>query len=203
MATLLGAEGYKLLEKYKIPVAKYSIIKNKTDLLNFSKKQGFPIVIKAISSQLVHKTESGAIKIASSEDEAGKAFDAMKRLGGYILVQKFVPGTEVIIGAKHDATFGKVVLFGGGGILVELMKDVSFRACPITKKDADDMINEVKASVLLKGFRAAKPANISAIKEILMKVCVLAERENIQELDINPVIVNSETAAAVDVRILT
>jgi acetyl-CoA synthetase (ADP-forming) len=201
MATLLGAEGYKLLEKYNLPVAPFAVVRSKFELDKFSKHNGFPLVIKAISPKIIHKTEAKAVHIVKNAEEAEKAFALLQTLG-YVLAQKFVPGTEVIIGEKQDGTFGKVVLFGGGGILVELIKDVSFRVCPITKEDAMEMINEVKIARVLRGFRGQKPANTKALAELLLKVCVLAEKENIQELDLNPVIVNDKSATIVDVRIV-
>jgi len=201
MATLLGVEGYKLLEKYNIPVSHYAVVDDKVHLANVAKQFGFPLVMKAISEKIVHKTEAGAIKIVPNMTAASEAFDSLSKMG-YVLVQKYIGGQQVIVGAKADETFGKVVLFGGGGIFVEVLKDVSFRVCPITEKDAKEMIDEVKAAKVLKGFRGEKPVNIKAIQDILIKVCRLAEKENIQELDLNPIIVNSGMAAAVDVRII-
>ncbi len=197
MVILLGAQGYKLLEKYKIPVAKYQTIKSERDL----SKLKFPLVLKAISEKIIHKTEAGAVQICQNEKEARAAFARMKRIGS-VLAQEFVRGQEVIIGTKRDATFGQTMMFGLGGIFVEIFHDVSFRACPITEEDADEMIGEIKAKQLLIGFRGQKPANLKLLKKVLVNTSHLAIRENPAEMDINPFIINDKTGAAVDVRII-
>ncbi len=198
MVVLLGSQGYKLLEKYKIPVAKYQSIKSEKELL----KLKFPLVLKAISEKIIHKTESGAVQICKNEKEARTAFARMRRLGS-ILVQEFVEGQQVIIGTKRDATFGQTMMFGLGGIFVEIFRDVSFRVCPITEEDADEMIGEIQAKQLLLGARGQKPVNLKLLKDTLLKVSRLAEKENPVEMDINPFIINDKAGAAVDVRIVT
>ncbi len=197
MATLLGSQGYKLLEKYKIPVANYKIIKSETDLLELE----FPLVLKAISEKIIHKTEAGAVQICKNEKEARAAFSKLKRLG-QVLAQAFVAGQQVIIGTKRDATFGQTIMFGLGGIFVEIFRDVSFRVCPITEEDVDEMISEIKAKQLLLGARGQKPVNLKLLKDTLIKVGRLAIKENPEEMDINPFIINDKAGAAVDVRIV-
>lgn len=199
---LLGAQGYKLLQKYKIPVSPFSIIKNKNELAAAIKKLGLPLVLKAISPKIIHKTEAGAIQICRTKEEAAKAFNKLTKLGGYVLGQKFVKGQLVIIGAKTDATFGQVIMFGAGGILVEVLKDVAFRVCPIGAKDAEHMIKEIKAYKVLKGLRGQKPINFSLLKQVLIKTCQLALKEKVKELDINPFIINDKQGFAVDIRII-
>jgi acetate---CoA ligase (ADP-forming) subunit beta len=196
MAILLGAQGYKLLEKYKIPVAKYQTISEK-DLL----KLKFPIVLKAISEKIIHKTEAGAVQICKTEKEARTAFARMKKLG-QILAQEFVEGQQIIIGTKRDTTFGQTIMFGLGGIFVEIFRDVSFRVCPITEEDADEMIGEIKSKQLLLGFRNQKAVNLKLLKETLVNASKLAVKENPAEMDINPFIINDKAGAAVDVRIV-
>ena len=196
MAILLGAQGYKLLENYKIPVAKYQIVSEK-DL----SKLKFPLVLKAISEKIIHKTEAGAVQICQTEKETHTAFTKLKKLGS-VLAQEFVAGQQVIIGTKRDATFGQTIMFGLGGIFVEIFRDVSFRVCPITEEDADEMINEIKAKQLLLGFRGQKAVNLKLLKDTLVKVGRLASKENPAEMDINPFIINDKTGAAVDIRII-
>jgi len=118
------------------------------------------------------------------------------------LYQDYASGEEVILGAKMDDAFGPVVLFGMGGVFVELMKDVSFRVAPITRKDAREMIKEIKGYPLLTGFRGAKPVNLKVLEESLVNLSSLAYAERIKELDINPFIVNSVSGRAVDIRIV-
>ncbi len=197
MVTLLGAQGYKLLEKYKIPVAKYKIAKSEKDLAELK----FPIVLKAISEKIIHKTEAGAVQICQTEKEARAAFARMKKLG-QILAQEFVEGQQAIIGTKRDATFGQTIMFGLGGIFVEIFRDVAFRVCPITEEDAGEMIGEIKAKQLLLGFRNQKAVNLKLLKNTLVNIGRLAIKENPAEMDINPFIINDKAGAAVDVRII-
>jgi acyl-CoA synthetase (NDP forming) len=119
-----------------------------------------------------------------------------------ILVQKYTEGKQIIIGLKKDPTFGHVLAFGLGGIFTEILKDVSFRICPITEQDAELMIQEIKGYSILKGYRNSS-ANIKSIKQILMKTSELAKKyPKIKELDINPLIVNEKQATIVDARII-
>jgi acyl-CoA synthetase (NDP forming) len=118
-----------------------------------------------------------------------------------ILVQQMAPpGQEVIVGLKKDPQFGHALMFGLGGIFVEVYRDVSFRVVPIEKRDALMMISEIKGYSILKGIRGKKPADIDAIADVLMAVSKMAEKENIIELDINPLIVSEKGALAVDAR---
>ncbi len=202
MVTLLGAEGYELLEKYKLPVAPYSIVKNQQELDSVIRKFNLPVVLKAISQKIIHKTEAGAVKICKTKDEAKIAFKALQKLEGYVLVQKFIEGQMTIIGIKADPTFGQVIMFGLGGIMVEIFKDVSFRVCPITQSDARKMIKELKSYEILKGVRGQKPINFKLLEDVLVKTSQLAMKENIKELDMNPFIINGKQGFAVDVRII-
>ena len=106
-----------------------------------------------------------------------------------ILVQEFIKGIELIIGIKKDSSFGHALMFGVGGVMVELLKDVSFRICPITHKDAEEMINDLKAKDLLTGFRDSKPVNLNLLKKCLIKASEIPKKfPNIKELDINPLL---------------
>ncbi len=197
------------LKKY-LPVAR-SILTKKQDAANrFAKSIGYPVVLKIISKQALHKTEIGGVKIAKDEKELEEGFDALMKISKTkkikidgILVQEFVQGQETIIGIKKDDAFGHVLLFGTGGILVEVIKDVSFRVCPITESDAESMINELKGKKLLEGYRGKKPANKAFLKKILVKVSLIPKKhKNIQEMDINPFIINEKTGKIADARIV-
>jgi len=119
------------------------------------------------------------------------------------MVQKYIKGKQVILGIKKDPTFGHALLFGLGGIFVEELKDIAFRVCPVTNKDVDEMIKEIEGYHILTGLRGEKPVNFSKIKKILLKLCKLTNRyKNIEELDINPLIVNHKEAIIVDARIV-
>jgi len=197
----------KLLGKYKLLFAKSDIAKSEEQAIKSAKKIGFPVVLKLISKEIIHKTEEGAvITDINSEEEAKEAYNSLmkktkKKIEG-ILVQKMEIGKEVIIGMKRDPQFDAVIMFGLGGIFVEVLKDVSFRIAPIDKVQAGEMMDEIKASEILKGVRGEKPVNIEKLVDILMKVSKLSENKKIIELDFNPVIVNETSATIVDARIM-
>jgi acetyl-CoA synthetase (ADP-forming) len=198
----------KLLEKYKLPLAKSEIVSSPEKAKLIAKKIRYPVAIKAISKEIIHKTDSGAVKVdIKDEKELLKSYEAMtkkikNKIEG-ILVQKMEAGQEIIIGMKRDPQFDVVLIFGLGGIFTEILKDVSFRIAPIDKQEAEKMIDEIKASKILKGVRNLPPANIGSLANILTKLSKLAlENKNIQEIDFNPVIVDEKTAKIVDVRIM-
>ncbi len=207
MTVYLSKDAEKFLSG--LPVAKSFLCKNYGDAAAFAKKLGFPVVLKIISRQAVHKTDIGGVRIVNSMEELQKAYLGMEksaksrkiRLDG-LLVQEFVKGTEIIIGIKKDAAFGHAIMLGIGGTLVELIRDVSFRVCPITEKDAESMINGLKLKNLFYGFRGTK-LNAGRLKAILVKVSKIPARyKKIEELDINPLIVNDKEAKIVDCRVV-
>lgn len=201
----------KLLEKNKLPFAKSKLAKNVDQAKKVAKDIGYPVVLKAISPNIIHKSDAGAISLSiENEEQLESAFEdlikktkkaAKNKLEG-ILVQKTHTGQEVIIGVKQDPTFGPVILFGLGGIFVEILKDTSLRIAPIEKQDAIEMINELKSAKILEGARGQKPVNINALVDILVKTSKLAENKKILELDFNPIIVDEKSAVIVDARIM-
>ena len=199
-------ESQKLLKKYGIPVVKSELCENETSLKSALNGGVFPLAMKVVSSSIVHKTESKGVKLdISSSLEAKKAFNELKKLKGFkgALVQEMISGTEIIIGGKRDANFGPTVLFGLGGIFVEVMNDVSLRVCPISSRDASEMISEIKGYKLLTGFRGSAPVKISAVKDCLLKTSKLMMKEDsVKELDINPLFANSKGVKAVDARVV-
>ncbi len=199
------AEDY--LKKY-LPIAKSELTKSADEALKFAKK--YPVVLKIISKDALHKTEVGGVRIVNSKQELVAEYQNLQavtkkhklKLDG-IFAQEFIKGKELIIGIKKDAAFGHAIMFGIGGVMVEMLKDVQFRVCPITEKDADDMINSLKLSKMLTGFRNEKPVNLKQLKDILIKASKLPiQNPKIEELDINPLIINSKEAKVVDARIL-
>lgn len=209
MKILTEHSAEQLLSKF-LPVAKSILAKKAEDAVKFAKKTKYPVVLKLISPQALHKTEVSGVKIVRNEAELSSEFSSLLSLAKKkkfklegILVQEFVKGTELIIGIKKDATFGHVLLFGIGGIFVEALKDVSFRVCPITINDAAQMIGELKAKALLFGVRGQKPVNLKLLKEVLVKASKLPERyPKITELDINPFMLNDKTGKVADARIV-
>jgi acetyl coenzyme A synthetase (ADP forming)-like protein len=169
---------------------------------------GFPVVVKGLGPSLLHKTESGAVHLDLADEQAVR--DAVRdlevrlrdQLDG-LLVQAMVPrGVEMLVGAVQDPTFGPLVVCGAGGVLVDLLADSAFRLHPVTAEDATEMIGELRAARLLRGYRGSRPADERALRDVVLRVSALCEIcPEIQELDLNPVTVLSDRAVAVDVRI--
>jgi succinyl-CoA synthetase beta subunit len=196
----------QFLSKY-LPVAKNQLVSSIKEI-DFNKFK-FPLVLKLISPNALHKSDVGGVKFVHTKEELNKEFnnltqlakDKRFRLEG-ILVQEYREGHFIIVGGKKDPTFGQVMLVGAGGIFTEVMEDISIRACPITIKDAEEMINELKYSKVLKGFRGKK-VNMENLKHFLVKFSeVMTKHQNIIELDINPLIINEEIAEIIDARIV-
>lgn len=195
----------QLLRKYGIPAAKTLTAKNEKELEKALKAVGFPVVLKVVSGKIVHKTDAGGIKLGiDSKEKALKAFKELKRLAGFrgAVVQEMLKGRELIVGGKRDIQFGPTIIFGLGGIFVEIFRDVSVRICPISKQDAREMVSEIKGYALLKGARGEKPINFKLLEDILLKTSKLMMREKISELDINPLIATGKKIVAVDARVI-
>ena len=193
MRTLLGTPAFELLKKNGIPVARHRVISSEAQ----ASKLRVPCVLKVPS--VLHKTETGAVQVIQRKENSVCAWRLLSKQGT-VIWQPLVEGKEVIIGLKHDPTFGRVVMFGLGGIFTEVLKDVSFRVAPITSKDAQEMISEIKGAEILKGARGQKPVNIKLLKKVLVAVSEL--KEHVAELDVNPFIVGDKAGYAVDVRIV-
>ncbi len=186
------------LKKKGFPVVDFVEINEKEDL-DKAEKMGFPLVMKITEG---HKTDVGGVILnINSKYELERALIKLSGLGKGIVVQKQVKGVETIIGIKKDDIFGHVIMFGIGGIFVELFKDVSFRLCPITKKEALDMINELRAKNILFGSRGYKPADINKLTKLLVDLSRI-DLSDISEMDINPLIVSGKDFFIVDARII-
>jgi len=197
---LTEAETKNLLEKYGVPFPKRAVAKSKEEAIKYAKEVGFPIVMKILSPDIIHKTDVGGVVLnIDSEEKVAEAWDTIMnnvkqkapnaQIDGVLLEEMISGGYEIIIGGLRDPVFGPVVMFGGlGGIYVELFQDVSFRLAPISEKEAEEMIKETKGYKILAGFRGMKPANIEEIKKLLVNISkVMADRSDILELDLNPV----------------
>ncbi len=203
-------ETKKLLARYGIPVTKEQIATSVNEAIAIALQIGTPVAMKISSPDIPHKSDVGGVVLNVKREYVGTTYSKIisrikksvpdARVEG-ILVQQMAPaGHETIVGLKKDAQFGHAIMFGLGGIFVEVYKDVSFRVVPIDKSDALEMISEVKGFPILKGIRGKKPADIEAIAQVLVSVSKMAEKENIIELDINPLIVSESGAIAVDAR---
>jgi len=212
---LLEHESMALLEAYGIPLAPYFFIKDESEINLAAEKVGFPAVIKIVSPDIVHKSDVGGVIIgindlSSMKEAISKIRENVARnqpgaqVTGF-LVQKMLPkgGIEVIVGGIRDPVFDATVMFGLGGIFVEIFKDVSFRIAPITEAEALDMINEIRSRKLLEGYRGDTPKDKKAIANIIVKAAQLIyENQEIKEMDINPVIAYQNGAYAVDARFI-
>ena len=204
------SESQAILQQHNIPFVKNIFVKYPEEAAVAAKKVGFPVALKVVSPDISHKTEVGGVQL-NLRDEAEvllafkKIVQAVKRKDASIsgfLVQRMVGGAEVLIGGKKDLQFGQTLAFGAGGVFVEVYDDVAFRVVPIVRKDAWEMVREVKAYKILHGYRG-KHYDIAAVEKILMNTSqLLHKHQEILELDINPVFVQSKGAIAVDARIL-
>ncbi len=202
MAGLVDSLG--LVKKYGIHIARHRAASNFDELHEACESVGFPVAMKVVSEKISHKTDVGGVAVGLENfTEAKSAFSGMKRLKGVqgVLVQEMVKGKEVIIGGKYDVQFGPTVLFGLGGVFVEIFKDFSIGVCPLRRKDARRMMQEIKAYPILKGYRGKKGVNLNELESTILKVGKLMEKENVSELDLNPVIANERKVTAVDARV--
>lgn len=212
--SLLETEAKELLQEYNLPVPAFKLIKDEKEITDIEKEIGYPIVMKIVSPDIIHKSEAGGVKVGIKDKQSAikayqtiisnaKAYNDKAHIHGIIAYHMCPASTEVIIGMMKDPHFGPVVMFGLGGIFVEVLKDVSFRVLPITKKDAKEMINEIKGYPILKGIRGEAPKDIVSIEEVLLKLSSLVmDNPEIQEIDLNPILVYEEGLQIVDARII-
>ena len=204
----------ELLRKAGIPVIETRLAHSKTEVVAISKEIGFPVVLKIASPDVIHKSDAGGVKVGlSNAAQAGRAYSEIiasvkeKFPDAFVegvSVQKMArPGIEIIIGMSKDPQFGPVLMFGLGGIMVEIIKDVAFRIIPLTRSDAAEMIREIKGYKLLEGFRGREAADIKSLEEMILHVSEFVLRNpQIKELDINPVLAYKDGVIAVDARIV-
>lgn len=203
---------FELMLKYQIPVVEYAIAKSPDEAQRIADSIGYPIAMKIASSQPIHKTEIGGVRLNVPPDAVQQTFTDILRSAvsagvefeGVIVQQMSKPGIEMIIGLKHDPTFGPIILVGAGGIYAEILKDISIRVCPISRKDAEEMLEELKSYPIFK--TRGKEYDVDSLIDVILKVNSLAMSEDIKELDLNPVIVhpkeNGGGCEVVDVRIV-
>jgi acyl-CoA synthetase (NDP forming) len=211
---LLETEAKTVCTDYGIPVTEFELAKNEDQAVKFAEKIGFPVVLKIVSPDILHKSDVGGVIVnLRDKSHVRNAYQQiMKNVKKHkvnakivgVLVQEMAPeSTEVIVGSIKDPQFGPALMFGLGGIFVEVLKDVTFRIAPITEEEALEMITEVKAYPLLKGYRNTPPADINAIVQILLSTSKLVmEHQEIKELDLNPIMVYKKGAKTVDARIV-
>jgi len=211
---LTEVESKEFLKQAGISVTDTKLATSKEEAMAISRQFGFPVALKIASPDIVHKTDAGGVRLGlRTAKQVGKAYEDIlaavsqkhpqTRIQG-VAVQKMArPGVEVIIGMSKDAQFGPVLMFGLGGILVEVLKDVSFRIVPLARRDAAEMLREVKGYPLLEGYRGQEAVDVSHLEDMLLKVSDFAEQHpEVKELDLNPIFAYSDGAVAVDARII-
>jgi len=212
--SLLETEAKTVCMEYNIPVTKFKLAKNEAEAVKCASTIGFPIVLKIVSPDIIHKSDVGGVLVGIKNQrevrtsykqivKSVKKHNPDAKIAG-ILVQEMAPsGTEVIVGSIKDPQFGPAIMFGLGGVFVEVLKDVTFRIAPITEDEACEMMSEVKAYPLLKGYRNTPPADLTAITKILVNTSKLVmDHPEIKELDLNPIMVYEKGAKTVDARII-
>lgn len=213
--TLLNeVEAKSLLKDAGVSVANTTLATSAAEAQAQAEAAGYPVVLKIVSPDIAHKSDVGGVKlnlkdkaaVAAAYDEIvanSKKAVANARIAG-VAVQHMAPqGTEVIVGMTTDPQFGPVLMFGLGGIMVEVLKDVSFRLVPLVDKDADQMISEIKGRPVLEGVRGQPASDIKALKQTILKVSEFVEKHpEVRELDLNPVFAYPDGAMAVDARIV-
>jgi len=211
---LTEIESKQVLAAAGIPVAVAHLATDADEAVKAAKKAGFPVVIKIVSPDITHKSDVGGVRVGlESKKEVKQAYEEMlqavqakqpdARIEG-VAVQAMAPaGTEVIVGVSKDPQFGHVIMFGLGGVLVEVLKDVAFRIVPLEARDARQIVREIKGYPVLEGVRGQPPADVAALESLILKLSEFVEANpQVEELDLNPVFVYADGVIAVDARIV-
>ncbi len=212
--SLLEPEAYRLLAEYDIPNLDYRLARSADEAGKLAAEVGFPVAMKIVSPDVIHKSDSGGVELGVADGEA--AVRAYKRIvkrvtdavsdpdiAGILITPMIFEGTEVITGMIRDPQFGPAVMFGLGGIFVEILKDVLFGIAPVSRKEAEGMIKGIKGYPLLAGVRGGEAADIDSLVDIIVGISKLAlELPEIKEIDLNPVLATPEKSFVLDARVL-
>jgi acetyl coenzyme A synthetase (ADP forming)-like protein len=211
---LVESEARNIADAIGLRVPQTTLARNSDEAIAAAQRIGYPVVFKIASPDILHKSDIGGVKVGITNDaDARDAFDLITyraqrfmsdaQIWG-VTVQQMIPaGKEIIIGMSRDPQFGPLLAFGLGGIYVEVLKDVTFRIAPITARDADEMMNEIRGAPLLRGVRGEAPSDLKAVRDALLRVSQLvSEFSEIVELDVNPLIVHARGAVGIDVRVV-
>lgn len=211
---LTEIEAKELLQEAGIAVTETRLASSADEAVSISEEIGYPVVLKIVSPDVVHKSDAGGVRLDLGDaDQVAAAYDEIlasvrekhpdAAIQGISVQAMARRGVEVIIGMYTDPQFGPVVMFGLGGIMVEILKDVSFRIVPLEPRDAREMIREIKGYPVLQGYRGQAAVDIAGLEKMLLKVSAFIEKHpEVRELDLNPVLAYSDGAVAVDARIM-
>ncbi len=204
----------EMLKAAGIPVVETRFAKSMKEAVAIGKELGFPVALKVMSEDVVHKSDAGGVQLGlENAAQVEKAYSAMMasvkaaypkaKIDGVSVQRMARKGVEVIVGMSKDPQFGPVLMFGLGGVLVELLKDVAFRIVPVTKFDAAEMIREIKGFPMLTGFRGSEPCDLNALENLIVSVSEFVEKHPcVKELDLNPVFAYKDGVTAVDARVV-
>jgi acetyl coenzyme A synthetase (ADP forming)-like protein len=212
--TLVESEARAIAQAIGLTLPRTELAGNPDEAVAIARRIGYPVVMKIASPDILHKSDIGGVKVGIQNDtDAQDAFDLVTyrarrmmpdaQVWGVTVQQMVPPGKEVIIGMSRDPQFGPLLAFGLGGIYVEVLKDVAFRVAPVTAREADDMMDEIRTAPLLRGVRGQAPSDLGAVRDAILRVSQLvSEYAEILELDVNPLVVHRQGAVAIDVRIV-
>ena len=213
--TLLSeVESKQLLGEAGIPVVPTRLATSREEAVRIAEEIGLPAVLKVISPDVTHKSDVGGVKVGlETADQVSSAYDSIMSstraaaptasIEGVSVQSMAEPGVEVIVGATRDPQFGHVVMFGLGGVLVEMLRDVSMRLVPVEQRDARAMIREIKGLPLLQGYRQYPPCDLDSLEEVILGLSrFLEEHPEVRELDLNPVLCYPKGLVAVDARVV-
>jgi acyl-CoA synthetase (NDP forming) len=213
-SVLTEMESKELLRSLGIPTTQMRLAASEQEAVAISREIGYPCVLKVSSTDITHKSDAGGVKVGLKDEvEVAGAYAAIMDscrakypaavIEGVTVQNMARPGLEVIVGMATDAQFGPVLMFGLGGVWVEVLKDVSFKIVPLTRTDAANAVREIRAARLLDGFRGSEPVDTSALEDILMRVSeFVAKTPEVKEMDLNPIFAYPDGAVAVDARVI-
>ncbi len=206
-------ESRKVMKLAGIPLNKMKVANNLEESILKAKEVGYPVALKIISEDVIHKSDSGGVRVGiKSDDELSKSYEEMltsvlsfypdAKIEG-VSVEEMVSGVELLIGTSTDEQFGKMIAFGIGGVFVEVYKDVSFRLIPVTSKDIQNMIDEIKGKTMFGGFRGMPKVNLDELTSMILTISKLIEKYPIiREMDLNPVVATESGLRVIDARII-
>jgi len=200
-------EAKRLLSLRGLAVPRFKTATEEEEAVRWAREIGYPVVAKAVSPKIVHKSEHGAVVVGiRGDEEIRSAFQRLRKLPDFdrLLVEEMVPGIELIVGAKIDYQFGPVILLGMGGTGVEIYKDATLRMAPLKEGDVDSMIKGLKAHALLEGYRGAEPINLPDLTRLLLTFSELTMdlQNEVESIDLNPVKCSADQCIVADARIM-
>lgn len=211
---LTEMESKQLLRELGIHTTVMVLATSRESAVALSREVGYPCVLKVSSADITHKSDAGGVRVGLNDgQEVAEAYDAIMSscrsgfpdavIEGVTVQNMAAPGLEIIVGMATDPQFGPVIMFGLGGVWVEVLKDVSFKIAPLTKKDATKAIREIRSYRLLEGFRGSDPVDTAALEDILLRVSdFVSHTPQVKEMDLNPIFAYRDGAVAVDARVV-